>query len=191
MIDTSKDKYYEGKFLIASPTMSDFRFNKVVIFLCSHSSKGSMGIIINKPAFEIKFKDLLKQLKISHNTKVSFPHVYFGGPVENGRGFVLHSNDYYTDSSSIIIKNNLHLTATLDILEDIAKGKGPQKCLLTLGCSGWGPGQLEKELNTNSWIVADYSEEIIFECDDSEKWNKAFARLGVNPSKLSPFSGSA
>ena len=191
MVYTKKNQFFEGKFLVASPTMSDFRFSKVVIFLCSHSSQGSMGIIVNKPALEIKFTDLLKQLKVKFNNEIIFPSIYFGGPVENGRGFVLHSNDYLGDSSTMIINKHLYLTATLDILQDIAIGNGPEKCLLTLGCSGWGPGQLEQELTTDSWIITDYSEEILFESKDDEKWEKAYGSLGVDPSKLSPFLGSA
>ena len=191
MFYTDKNEFFEGKFLIASPTMSDFRFSKVVIFLCSHSSQGSMGIIVNKPTLEIKFTDLLNQLKVKFIDGIMFPNIYFGGPVENGRGFVLHSNDYLGDKSTLVINKELNLTATLDILQDIALGNGPEKCILTLGCSGWGPGQLEKELATDSWIIADYSEEILFECDDEYKWEKAYKSLGIDPSKLSPFLGSA
>ncbi len=182
---------YSGKLLLATPTMVDVRFFKAVIFLCSHSTQGAMGVIINKPSVDIRFIDLLKQLKINYVEKSSYPTIYYGGPVEHGRGFVVHSSDYSDSKTTVQINEYFCLTATLDIINDIAEGCGPLKRILTLGCAGWAPGQLEHEISSDSWIVCDSNIELLFETEYEKKWEKGLASLGIKPSHLSSFGGSA
>ncbi|GAH07549.1 unnamed protein product, partial [marine sediment metagenome] len=142
--------YLDGQLLIAMPAMGDERFSRSVIYLCAHSSEGAMGIVINQQAPNISFTELLDQLNIAPDEdRISLPEsldsmaVHFGGPVETGRGFVLHSADYFKAESTLPVDDSMCLTATIDILRDIAKGTGPDKALLALGYAGWGPGQLE------------------------------------------------
>lgn len=184
-----------GKLLIAMPGTGDPRFDRSVIFLCAHSADGALGLIVNKPATEIRFSDLLEQLSIevenASDSGVAPPAIYFGGPVENGRGFVLHSRDYDTNSSTLAVDETFGMTATLDVLEDIARGRGPRDSLLALGYSGWGPGQLEGELRANGWLVADASREIVFSRDSGGKWEAGLRALGIDPLHLSPAAGRA
>ena len=187
-----KDNYYQGKLLLATPNMMDFRFEKAVIFICSHSSDGAMGVMINKPAVDLTFNDILKQLNITAQIrKNSAPDIYFGGPVDYGRGFVLHS----ADESQANLDNNTFpkykLTATTDILRDIAEGNGPKDSLFALGYAGWGPGQLESEITLDSWLLCDADNELLFSIEANQKWSNALSKIGVIPSQLATFSGSA
>ena len=133
---------YQGQLLLATPKMSDFRFEKSVILICSHTTDGAMGIIVNKPTLELRFEDVLTQLKINSKGLGNNHKIFFGGPVEYGRGFVVHSPDYDCSDASITIREEYFLTANKEILEDIGNGCGPKKSLLALGYAGWGPGQL-------------------------------------------------
>lgn len=180
-----------GKFLIAMPGMGDGRFEKSVIFVCAHSEDGALGLIINKPAPDLSFVDLLDQLDI--NTPCGAPDigVHVGGPVEHGRGFVLHSGDYTRASSTLQIDDRIGMTATLDILQDIACGQGPKASLLALGYSGWGPGQLEDEIKRNGWLTCDSAPEIVFDGENATKWERALAILGIDPLSLSSAAGRA
>ena len=182
---------YQGKLLLATPKMADFRFERSVILICSHSSNGAMGIIVNKPTLDWKFEDILKQLKI--NTKLSRPSqdVFFGGPVEYGRGFIVHSDDYEVPEVTVHIKENFRLTANADILCDMANGKGPKSSLLALGYAGWAPGQLEDELLSDSWLMCDPDSNLIFSENSENKWSAALSKMGVSPSHLATFSGQA
>ena len=182
---------YQGKLLLATPKMADFRFERSVILICSHSSNGAMGIIVNKPTLDWKFEDILKQLKI--NTKLSRPSqdVFFGGPVEYGRGFIVHSDDYEVPEVTVHIKENYRLTANADILCDMANGKGPKSSLLALGYAGWAPGQLEDELLSDSWLMCDPDINLIFSENSENKWSAALSKMGVSPSHLATFSGQA
>lgn len=182
---------YQGKLLLATPKMADFRFERSVILICSHSSNGAMGIIVNKPTLDWKFEDVLKQLKI--NTKLSRPSqdVFFGGPVEYGRGFIVHSDDYEVPEVTVHIKENYRLTANADILCDMANGKGPKSSLLALGYAGWAPGQLEDELLSDSWLMCDPDSNLIFSENSENKWSAALSKMGVSPSHLATFSGQA
>ena len=182
---------YQGKLLLATPKMADFRFERSVILICSHSSNGAMGIIVNKPTLDWKFEDILKQLKI--NTKLSRPSqdVFFGGPVEYGRGFIVHSDDYEVPEVTVHIKENFRLTANADILCDMANGKGPKSSLLALGYAGWAPGQLEDELLSDSWLMCDPDSDLIFSENSENKWSAALSKMGVSPSHLATFSGQA
>ncbi|MAY31713.1 MAG: hypothetical protein CMM86_03835 [Rhodovulum sp.] len=181
-----------GKLLIAMPGMGDPRFERSVVFLCAHSSDGAMGLIVNKPATQLSFEDLLKQLKIPQGRAGRDIRVHFGGPVENGRGFVLHSSDYASETESTMdVDGRFGLTATLDILEDMAHGGGPHSALLALGYAGWGPGQLEDEISDNGWLTAEASPETVFARDNDAKWEMALHSLGIEPSLLSGSAGHA
>lgn len=181
----------DGKLLIAMPGMGDPRFERSVVFMCAHSDDGALGLIINKPAPELRFTDLLSQLDISASPSKRDIRVHFGGPVEHGRGFVLHSGDYRSNASTLKVDDNFGMTATLDVLEEIAKGDGPATALLALGYSGWGPGQLDDEILQNGWLTCDASPELVFDVDDEDKWAAALKTLGVDPLMLSGTAGRA
>ena len=150
-----------------------------------------MGLIVNKPAPEIRFTHLLEQLSIELRAPGPLPEVHFGGPVEHGRGFVLHSGEYGTNPATLRVDHRFAMTATLDVLEDIAAGKGPGSCLLALGYSGWGPGQLEAEILRNGWLSCDASADIVFSRDSTAKWERALKTLGVDALTLSSTAGRA
>jgi len=181
-----------GKLLIAMPGIGDPRFEHSVLFLCSHSDEGAMGLILNKPAPDVQLDNLLEQLEIpvEDEESAALP-IRYGGPVEPQRGFVLHSEDYASSVNSLSVPPGYGMTATLDVLEDIAQGEGPDKLLIMLGYAGWGPGQLEEEIVANGWLTTDASDALIFETPDAEKWGEALATLGVDPITLSATSGSA
>ena len=180
-----------GKLLIAMPGMGDPRFEKSVVYMCAHSDDGAMGLIINKPTPEVSFADLLKQLEIETGGGAGDTGIYFGGPVEMGRGFVLHSGEYALDEITLQVDEDIGMTATRDVLMDIAKGKGPEKALLALGYSGWGAGQLESELQHNGWLTCDATSEVVFEVPDADKWVAALKLLGIDPFMLSATAGRA
>jgi putative transcriptional regulator len=181
----------DGKLLIAMPGMGDPRFDKAVIFMCAHSEDGALGLIVNKPAPDLEFSSLLKQLDIDVGPPRRDIRVHVGGPVEHGRGFVLHSGDYQSDSSTLQVSDTFGMTATLDVLEDLARGSGPSSALLALGYSGWGPGQLESEILSNGWLTCDAPAEIVFGDDDDAKWTDALKSMGVDALMLSSEAGRA
>lgn len=180
-----------GKLLIAMPGMGDSRFEHSVVFICSHSDDGAMGLIVNKPADEVRLSDLLDQLDIKPESPANNLSVHFGGPVENVRGFVLHSPDYMSNLQSMQVSDDFSMTATLDILEDIAVGSGPKHAMLMLGYAGWGPMQLENEISMNGWLTAEASSELIFDVADGDKWGAALKSLGVDALTLSASAGRA
>jgi putative transcriptional regulator len=192
------DGYLDGQLLVAMPSMGDPRFSRSVIYLCAHSSEGAMGIIINQRAPNISFTELLEQLNIvPTEDRISVPSglsamaVHLGGPVETGRGFVLHSADYFKSESTLPIDDSVCLTATIDILRDIAKGSGPNKALLALGYAGWAPGQLEDEIQSNGWLNCPADPELIFDPEVDRKYNKALGSIGIDPIRLVNDSGHA
>ncbi len=185
------DTTLEGKLLIAMPGMGDPRFAKSVIFMCAHSEEGALGLIVNKPAPELKFGQLLGQLNIDVSPPQRDIRIHFGGPVENGRGFVLHSADYQSSDATLQVNSDFGMTATLDVLEEIANGDGPDQALLALGYSGWGPGQLDEEILQNGWLTCDATRDIVFDSDDQGKWTAALATLGVDALTLSSEAGRA
>ncbi len=185
------DMFYQGKLLLATPGMKDFRFEKAVILVCSHNSEGAMGIIVNKLTKDLNFNDILKQLKIDSKPSIKPHEIFFGGPVEYGRGFVVHSSDYSLPESSIQVETSYNLTANIEIIKDIAEGNGPNNSLLALGYAGWGPGQLEKELLLDSWLICDADNDLIFSSDIEKKWDSAMQKIGVTPSYLVTLGGSA
>lgn len=182
--------YLTGQLLIAMPQMTDPRFAHAVIYVCAHNADGAMGLVLNKGVEKPTFPDLLKQLKIEPAENADPINVMFGGPVETGRGFVLHSADYLQDAT-LLVDHEVGLTATLDILKDIAVGGGPRHKLLMLGYAGWGPGQLDAEIQANGWLNAPADEHLIFDHDLDTKWDRALAKLGVDGAMLSGDAGHA
>lgn len=182
--------YLEGHLLIAMPQMSDPRFARSVIYLCAHSSEGAMGLVVNKLIESITFPDLLRQLNIDADSADEQIRVHFGGPVESGRGFVLHSDDYVQDST-LVVNDGIALTATIDVLRSIATGNGPRRSMLALGYAGWAPGQLDAEIQANGWLHVDPDPDLIFGGDLDAKWEKAINKLGIEISLLSSVAGRA
>lgn len=180
-----------SKLLIAMPGMGDPRFEHAVVFLCSHGDEGAMGLIVNKPAQDVRLSDLLDQLEIKPESPGYNLPVHFGGPVESARGFVLHSPDYKSSLQSMPVSDEFSMTATLDVLEDIAEGIGPKHAMLMLGYAGWGPMQLENEIAMNGWLTTDSSTELVFGLADADKWNAALKTLGVDALTLSASAGHA
>ena len=184
--------YLDGQFLIAMPTILDGPFARTVVYLCAHSPEGAMGITINQPARQITFRDLLVQLDIiPEGPEIRLPgpagrmRVHSGGPVETGRGFVLHSSDYFIENSTLPIDDHVSLTATLEILKAIATGNGPESALLALGYAGWSPGQLDSEIQANGWLHCPALPELIFDPDLDGKYGRALSLMGVDPARLS------
>ncbi len=174
--------------LIAMPQLSDGFFNRSVIYVCAHSAEGAMGIVINRAMPDIEFAELLDQLHLPQSHAA--PTVHFGGPVETGRGFVLHSTDFCREDT-VRLTDGLSLTGTIDILRAISEGRGPNRAIFALGYAGWGPGQLETELQANSWLTVPADDDLIFDPDLPHKWDLALARLGVSPLMLSLQGGRA
>ncbi|KPP84014.1 MAG: putative transcriptional regulator [Rhodobacteraceae bacterium HLUCCA08] len=180
-----------GQLLIAMPGMGDPRFDHSVVYLCAHSDEGAMGLIVNKPTPDVRFADLLEQLSIPIGDDARDIRVHYGGPVESGRGFVLHSGDYESGNGTMRVTDRVALTATLDVLEDLAQGDGPERSLLALGYSGWGPGQLEDEFQRNGWLTCDARDDILFGRANEHKWTAALKVLGIDPLLLSAEGGRA
>lgn len=180
-----------GRILIAMPGMQDSRFGQSVVFICAHSSDGAMGLIINKLFDDLKLSDLLEQLDVEESPDTRRMPVHFGGPVETGRGFVLHDAGYRSSISTLEVDTQFSMTATLDILEDMAAGNGPRNALIALGYAGWGPGQLENEIGQNGWLTAEASAGLVFGTSNPGKWGAALASLGIDPLALSADSGRA
>ncbi len=190
--------YLDGQMLIAMPAMGDERFSRAVIYVCAHSTEGAMGIIVNHPAANITFPDLLVQLEvIPAAERIQLPNkagavkVLKGGPVETGRGFVLHSADFFIENSTLPIDEGICLTATLDILKAIAHGNGPVSAVLALGYAGWAPGQLENEIQQNGWLHCAADSELIFGTDTDHKYEKALRKIGIDLGMLSNEAGHA
>ena len=191
MSDISQDgSYVTGQLLIAMPGMRDERFAKSVIYMCAHTEEGAMGLVLNQRLDSLTFAELISQLELDEKDISMNVPVHFGGPVESGRGFVLHTSDYQQDATLEVV-NGVALTATVDILKAIAEGKGPQKSLLALGYAGWGPGQLDMEIKANGWLQVPSDSEIIFDIEPDTKWDRAIQRLGIDPHMLSDEAGHA
>lgn len=194
MTDSS---YLDGQLLIAMPGMSDQRFDRSVIYMCAHSEQGAMGLIINKTTPMMSFGDLLSQLDLlpgetgepSHEL-MAMP-VLYGGPVEQGRGFVLHTSDYFAVNSSLPVSETIALTATVDILRAMAEGRGPERAILALGYAGWAPGQLENEIQHNGWLTCAADDELVFGLDFDSRYVAALRKLKIDPAMLSSTSGRA
>ncbi|HEV2509263.1 YqgE/AlgH family protein [Bosea sp. (in: a-proteobacteria)] len=190
--------YLDGQCLIAMPGMSDQRFVRSVVYLCAHSEDGAMGIIVNKPAADTRFPELLVQLDvIPSDQAIRLPSqaermkVLRGGPVETKRGFVLHSADFFLESATLPIDDGICLTATLDILRAIAVGTGPENAVLALGYAGWGAGQLESEIQSNGWLHCAADEALLFDDALDTKYARALGKLGIDQAFLSKDAGHA
>lgn len=188
--------FLDGQFLIAMPGMADSNFSRAVVYICAHSDDGAMGFIINRPQ-HLSFSDVLLHLDLVGEDEVirmpgstlDFP-IRCGGPVESGRGFVLHSDDYMSESS-IPVSDDICLTATLDIVRAISRGRGPQKGLMMLGYAGWGAGQIENEMGANGWLSCPAQEELIFDTNLDSKYERALGLMGISPAMLSAEAGHA
>ncbi|BCH53526.1 YqgE/AlgH family protein [Agrobacterium vitis] len=188
--------FLDGHFLIAMPSMADGNFARSVVYVCAHTTAGAMGFIINRTQ-PVKFADILLHLDlIDQNDAIMLPDyarnfpIQCGGPVETGRGFVLHSDDYISDSS-IPVSDDISLTATLDIVRAISDGRGPARATMLLGYAGWGPGQLETEIANNGWLNCPASEDLIFDPVLDNKYDRALALIGISPATLSAEAGHA
>lgn len=188
--------FLDGQFLIAMPGMADANFARTVVYICAHSEDGAMGFVINRPQ-QLSFSDVLLHLDLVGEdevirlpgTTLDFP-IRCGGPVESGRGFVLHSDDYMSESS-IPVSDDICLTATLDIVRAISRGRGPEKGLMMLGYAGWGAGQIENEIGANGWLSCPAQEELIFDTDLDSKYERALGLMGITPAILSAEAGHA
>jgi putative transcriptional regulator len=196
--ERGKRGFLDGQMLIAMPTMGDERFARSVIYMCAHSADGAMGIIVNQPAANISFPDLLVQLEVVRTAeliqlppRVGGVRVLKGGPVDTQRGFVLHSADFFIENSTLPIDDGVCLTATLDILKAIARGDGPKSAVLALGYAGWDRGQLENEIRQNGWLHCAADRELIFGSDTEAKYALALKKIGIDVGMLSSEAGHA
>ncbi len=188
-----------GQLLVAmpSPAMGDPRFEQSVIFVCAHSADGAMGLIINKPSTQITFSELLKQLNIpkpestAGSSQAPSVDILSGGPVEIGRGFVLHSSDHDCGDATLKVTDEIGLTASVEMVKALACGDGPAKALLALGYAGWGPGQVEAEIKANGWLIAPGDPDLIFAPSPLTKWHRTLDAMGIQPGLLSPVQGTA
>jgi len=187
----NSDGFLTGKLLIAMPGMSDPRFERTVIFMCSHSADGALGLIVNRPIPGLPFRELMTKMDIEVTDSTPSTPVMFGGPVETERGYVLHSNERSNSPATLAVTPQIALTPTIDILRAIARGNGPQEFLFALGYAGWGPGQIENEISANGWIHCEADNAIVFKRNAVSKWEQALAKLGANISGLSSDVGHA
>ena len=184
----------KGKLLISMPGMTDTTFHESLVFLCAHGTEGAMGLIINKPMAGLNFLELADRLDMRKTTQdvmqqLEQTEILMGGPVEQHRGFVLHSDEYIQKDGSLVVSPGFNLTATLDILQDMARGKGPLKSVMALGYSGWSPWQLENEMLHNGWLHCDADADLVFSPDWPSKHRRALGKLGVDPRMLSATAG--
>lgn len=188
----------EGQFLVAMPGVVGEPFSRSVVYVCAHSEEGAMGIVLNRPAANMKVPDLLVQLeiiperdRIRLSQKIGEIPVLIGGPVETSRGFVLHSPDFYLAQSTLPIDERVCLTATVDILRAIAQGRGPEQAVLALGYAGWQPGQLETEIQANGWLNCEADPDLIFSAPLDARYDMALRFIGIEPALLSSEVGHA
>lgn len=182
--------FFGGQCLIAMPGMADERFDRAVIYVCTHTTEGAMGLVINRPIKEITFSSLLSQLNIEQPEMEHKPPILAGGPMDVVRGFVLHSSEYASDAT-LPMNDMTSLTVTTEVIRDISKGFGPMNFLITLGYAGWDAGQLEQEIKENAWLPVEASSKLLFEMTPDEKWSFALKAMGVDPAMLSTHQGKA
>ena len=184
-------KSLAGQLLVAMPQMMDPRFARSVVYLCAHGEdSGAMGLVVNKLVASLTMGELFEHLKLEPSRPNRPRPVHFGGPVEPGRGFVLHSPDYREDAT-MTVGDEFAVTATLDILRAIGKGEGPRRNLLALGYAGWAPGQLDAEIQGNGWLSVEADSDLVFDADHDAKWERALKKLGISVSMLSTDAGHA
>jgi putative transcriptional regulator len=186
----SADSSLAGQLLVAMPQMADPRFARSVVYLCAHSADGAMGLVVNRLIDSLTFQNLLEQIGVEQSSATDDMPIHFGGPVEASRGFVLHTADYVQDST-LVIEDDIALTATMDVLKAIARGEGPQRRVLALGYAGWGAGQLDAEIQANGWLLVPADLDLVFDDDNDSKWERAMAKIGIDLSLLSSEAGHA
>lgn len=179
-----------GQLLVAMPQMADPRFARSVVYLCAHSVDGAMGLVVNRLIDSLSFHNLLEQIGVEQETAAADMPIHFGGPVESSRGFVLHTTDYLQDST-LVIEDEIALTATIDVLKAIARGDGPRRRVLALGYAGWAAGQLDAEIQANGWLLVPADLDLVFGVDNETKWERAIAKLGIDLTLLSSEAGHA
>jgi len=195
-MDDEQDSFsLEGRMLLAMPSLGDKRFDRAVILICAHDEEnGAMGLVVNHCLPKVDFREVLNELTIPSDIEVNLADVmvpvFMGGPVEGTRGFLLHSNDF-RQKDTIDIDEIFRVTGTVEVLQDVARGGGPQERLFILGYAGWTPGQLEQEIKNNAWLVSEPDPDIIFHPQYSEKWGLAVQKMGIDPGMLSSQSGNA
>lgn len=190
--DSSNDRFLGGRVLIAMPGIDDPRFDRSILLICEHTDEMAMAIALNRPVDGLTLPDVLEKLNVKAGGAVPSEPVLFGGPVERERGRVLHTDDYECPGSTIPVTEGVAMTATREVLDAIGDARlRPRRSLLALGYAGWGPGQLERELQENVWLTCDPDEALLFGHDYDEKWAKALAKIGVSASQLSAQSGRA
>jgi len=182
--DSDDGTFLDGQILIAMPGMQDPRFSRSLVYLCAHSSDGAMGLIINKCAEDLVWEDLFDKLEIPLKSEIGPRPVHYGGPVETGRGFVLHSPDYHSDEATLSVDAETSMTTTVDVLQALASGDGPGRAIVTLGYAGWAPGQLESELQANGWLLCAADSDLVFGDEIEGKWDRALKKIGVDPALL-------
>ncbi|MBV9859698.1 MAG: YqgE/AlgH family protein [Alphaproteobacteria bacterium] len=184
-------KSLAGQLLVAMPQMQDPRFARSVIYLCAHSEEaGAMGLVVNKLLGSLTMGELFAQLDLPPSRIAQTRPVHFGGPVEAGRGFVLHSPEY-REEGTLQVGDAFAVTATLEVLRAIGRGEGPRQNLLALGYAGWAPGQLDAEIQANGWLSVDADAALVFDPDLDAKWQRSLGKLGIDLSMLSTESGHA
>lgn len=181
----------QGYFLIATPKMPDPRFQEQVVYLCAHNEDGAMGLVVNQPLPDIALVDILQSFDLTTLPGHELPPVYLGGPVETNTAYILYSSEYNTAASYLEVSPTVRLTREPGVLEDIARGKGPQKYLFLLGYAGWAPGQLENELRVDGWLTLPAEDEVLFDTPDEQKWHKAARKYGIDISVFGDVIGSA
>jgi putative transcriptional regulator len=186
----STDGSLAGQLLVAMPQMADPRFARSVVYLCAHSADGAMGLVVNRLIDSLTFQNLLEQIGVEQAIAGDDMPIHFGGPVESSRGFVLHTADYVQDST-LVIEEDIALTATIDVLKAIARGEGPERRVLALGYAGWGAGQLDAEIQANGWLLVPADLDLVFGDDNESKWQRAIASIGIDLSLLSSEAGHA
>lgn len=190
MLPGMKDSiFFSGQFLLATPGMADPRFAKSVVAICSHDENGALGINIGETVEGINFHDVLRQFEIEPGNAPNC-EIFLGGPMETQRGFILHSLDINM-LDTLQVGDRWGLSSSIDMLNAIAQGRGPEKWIIALGYSGWGEGQLEGELTQNGWSIAEGSPEWLYETSAVDKWSMAWEAQGIDPTKLSSGFGSA
>jgi putative transcriptional regulator len=187
---TTTESSLTGQLLVAMPHMADPRFARSVVYLCAHSSEGAMGLVVNRLIDSLSFASLLDQLGVEVQAPGADMPIHFGGPVESSRGFVLHSADYVQDST-LVIDDDIALTATIDVLKAIARGEGPKRRVLALGYAGWAAGQLDAEIQANGWLLVPADDKLVFDAGNDTKWERAMAKIGVDLTLLSSEAGHA
>lgn len=183
--------FLAGRVLISMPSIEDERFARSIIYLCVHTPDQAMGVTLNRPADGLYLGDILKSMDLPAAKNAEEP-VLIGGPVEQDRGFVLHTDDYMCEESTLPVAGGVAMTATKEVLKAISGGEtGPRKAILAMGYAGWGPGQLEREIRENVWLTCEADEDLLFDPNPNDKWSKALAKIGVQAGQLSAQAGRA